>query len=166
MAKILGVHDKYPSVNTWTTFTMIIGADTTAPTRGTVAYEQARWRRVGDSVEIEFRYRQTTAGTAGSGNYYYDITNAGLPSFDLTKLDADFNYSGFTGPAQITIGSSANQNSAGAVLVRTGSRLGLNMVNADGTSSTQAGGAYTFNNANMRVFFRAIVPISGWTVTE
>jgi hypothetical protein len=54
----------------------LITATTTNPTYGTTANNVAQWRRNGSHVEIKWDYRQTTAGTAGAGNYLFNI-----PSF-------------------------------------------------------------------------------------
>ena len=40
---------------------------TTGTVKGTVAEDLWRWRRVGNEIEVVMRYRQTTAGTAGTG---------------------------------------------------------------------------------------------------
>lgn len=78
----------------WTVFPMVITSSGTSPTRGTVTYELAVWRRVGDSMEIRFDYKQSTAGTAGTGVYYY-----GMPvgyQIDTTKVIASGNDVGYS----------------------------------------------------------------------
>ena len=56
----------------WQSYSIIPTATTTAPTFGTNV-QSARWRRVGDSVEINYTYHQTAAGTAGSGAYLFNL---------------------------------------------------------------------------------------------
>jgi hypothetical protein len=50
-----------------------ITATTTNPTKGTATIDSAKWRQVGDHYEVEYTYRQTTAGTAGSGEYRFSL---------------------------------------------------------------------------------------------
>lgn len=50
-----------------------IGATTTAPTKGTTTVDNVRWRRVGQDYEVEYRFKQTTAGTDGSGGYIFTL---------------------------------------------------------------------------------------------
>jgi hypothetical protein len=59
----------FPSVAAGT----LITAVTTSPTYGTIAQNYARWKRDGDDVIVEWFYRQTTAGTAGSGMYIFNL---------------------------------------------------------------------------------------------
>jgi hypothetical protein len=60
-----------------------IGAITTAPTKGTPSIDYVKYRNIGGKeYEVEYNYLQTTAGTAGSGDYLFSLP-AGL-QFDLT----------------------------------------------------------------------------------
>ena len=61
-----------------------IGAVTTAPTRGTTATDWLGYARVGDSARIIGQFRQTAAGSNGSGDYLFSLP-FGL-QFDLSKV--------------------------------------------------------------------------------
>ena len=51
-----------------------IGAVTTAPTKGTIVYDKVSYRRTSTtSFEVTFNYSQSTAGTAGSGDYLFRL---------------------------------------------------------------------------------------------
>lgn len=54
-----------------------IGAVTTAPTKGTTTTDRVIYRRIGQMAEVEYQFVQTTAGTAGSGEYLISLP-AGL----------------------------------------------------------------------------------------
>jgi len=84
-----------PTVTEWVSFPMIIDAVTTTPTKGTIVVDSARWRRVGDSMEIHYDYRQTGAGSAGSGTYLFKMPTG--YSIDTTKITA-------RGPSLFVIG--------------------------------------------------------------
>ncbi len=65
-----------------------IGATTTAPTKGTISRDALLWRRVGNGIEVDLQYHQTTGGSAGSGEYLISLP-AGL-SID-TNIKPSFN---------------------------------------------------------------------------
>jgi hypothetical protein len=74
----------------WTTVPSIIGAATTPPTKGTIAYDRYRYRKVGDKVyQLQLAFRNTAGGTGGSGIYLYTLP-AGL-QFDLNVQPASTN---------------------------------------------------------------------------
>jgi len=56
-----------------------------AATKGTHLIDEVTWRRVGDSMEMKWRYRQTTAGTNGKGVTLIKIP--GGVKMDLAKLN-------------------------------------------------------------------------------
>jgi hypothetical protein len=69
----------------WTnTGASTVGATTTAPTKGTNSTDQVSWRRVGDTMEMRWRYVQSATGSAGSG--FYLLTIPGGYAIDTTKL--------------------------------------------------------------------------------
>lgn len=62
----------FPSVAAGT----LITATTTNPTYGTVDENIAQYRYVGDSAEIRWSFKSSVAGTAGSGNYLFNIPSS------------------------------------------------------------------------------------------
>lgn len=64
--------------------TITIGATTTAPTKGTIANDRIQAGRIGDNWRVRGEYKQTSAGTAGSGDYLFTLPN-GL-RFDSSKV--------------------------------------------------------------------------------
>ena len=63
--------DTKATATEWTSFPLVIkDANGTNVMSGSPIYSEAKWRRVGDSMEIAFRYyHQTTVGTNGVGLY-------------------------------------------------------------------------------------------------
>lgn len=59
----------------WATpVSITIDAVTTAPTKGTIVYDKVSYRRTSTtSFEVTYNYSQSTAGTAGSGNYLFSL---------------------------------------------------------------------------------------------
>lgn len=70
-----GLVDSNSIVSGWNIYPMVIGAVTTAPTKGTVTRDIARWRRVGTNMEISYQYNQSGAGANGSGRYNFPLPN-------------------------------------------------------------------------------------------
>lgn len=71
----------------WVSYSLTIGATTTPPTKGTTVRDQAIWRRIGDSLEFQYNFEQSAAGTSGSGTYLFPLPS-GL-SIDTSKLSVD-----------------------------------------------------------------------------
>lgn len=58
----------------WATQTTItITGSITNPTKGTTSIDEVQWCRRGSNVHVRWRYLQSTAGTAGSGDYFIDM---------------------------------------------------------------------------------------------
>lgn len=72
------------AVSEWQSYTLTVGATTTAPTFGTSSINEARYRRVGDSMQIKYQLRITTAGSAGSGTYLFPLPTG--YTIDTAKL--------------------------------------------------------------------------------
>lgn len=63
-----------------------ITATTTNPTKGTIVVDSLFWRRVGGNAEIRIEYKQSAAGSAGSGDYLFALPS-GI-SIDSTRISA------------------------------------------------------------------------------
>ena len=60
----------------WAGYTMTIRASSVNPTKGaTIVRDNAFWRQVGDSIEVRYQYHHTAAGTAGTGQYLFNLPN-------------------------------------------------------------------------------------------
>jgi hypothetical protein len=68
-----GVVVQGAAVTGWSTYTPAITASTSNPTKGTTTVDSASWRRVGDSIELHYIYKQSGAGSAGSGVYRFAL---------------------------------------------------------------------------------------------
>lgn len=150
----------------WTDYPMTLGAVTTAPTRGTVTLEKAQWRKVGGDMEIRFDYRQSSAGTAGSGIYLFSLP----PGFvvDTNRLP------GRAGLAEITTvgngkisptGSSDGVTTAPLTVLYSGSfpnRVYLNYITSGETTASIGSAAYPMSSSIYSISFMAKLPIQGW----
>lgn len=151
----------FPSVAAGT----LITATTTAPTYGTVAQNVAYWRRVGDSMEIMWDYRQTTAGTAGSGTYLFNLP----PGFtiDTSRLAVNTSFTqSIVGWWDVRDGVGPNRG-RGRVGVYSTTQLWV-----DGSHNSSGGvGLGVWNSAyfqfsisaDLSYSIRATIPISGWS---
>ncbi|HXI19298.1 MAG TPA: hypothetical protein VNM48_23265 [Chloroflexota bacterium] len=148
------------AVSEWQSYALTIGAATTAPTPGTTSVNEARFRRVGDSMEVYFSIRTTTAGTAGAGTYKFPLPTG--YTADTTKmLTIGSGSSGglsIAGPASGEYG--ANLYSGYAVLF---DATNIALQFGDATQATSFVGSGLFSMvAALKYSFRAIIPIAEW----
>ena len=142
-----------------------IGATTTAPTKGTATVDQVWYRRVGGNMEVRYEYKQTTAGTAGSGDYLFKIP--GGYSVDTTKISAFSVIEGAGIWANYnTVGiaslSDNTNNHLAAVSVYDATNVRMLQISNGGMGVN--GGAYTYlleTGYHMAATFS--VPIVGWS---
>jgi len=150
-----------------------ISASTTAPTKGVAQTDKVRWRRVGDSMQIEMAYRQTTAGAVGSGDYRFLIP-AGY-QIDTTKVTpyAVVQGIGFSILSDSKVGSFFGTTSTlalnGSVFVVNTTQVAIEATShASGSNSAGViGSAYTpLSTANLNIRMQFTVPILGWFSTQ
>jgi len=148
-----------PVVEAWQSYNLTIGATTTAPTLGTVLVNEARWRRVGDSMEIYYSLRTSTAGTIGSGLYLFPLPSG--YTVDSSKMSpAGSGSSGaisIVGPAEV---ERSGIIYTGAAFLYDSSNICI-QVGASGQATTVVGTLYTLDVA-LKYTFRAVVPIAQW----
>lgn len=156
-----------PAMTEWQAFDLSIDAATSNPTKGTVARDEARWRRVGDSMEIEYNYRQTVAGTAGSGAYIFRLPTG--YEIDTTKLslDGSVGTQSYVGSGLVGDADGPGPSIAMAYLAAFDS-TGLRMFVHDETSASNDIDAVTdaffgLSTATVRYSFAVRVPIAGWS---
>lgn len=141
------------------TYSVTIGAVTTAPTKGTVAVDQASWAREGKFMVLTYNYRQTAAGSVGSGTYLFPLPVGYSIDTNYTTADGGtYNVMGVSGSGMfsdnVTVQAIVNPqvyNSTNLFLVEpSGQTVG------SGSGATMASTAFKFS-------FQARVPIAGWS---
>lgn len=152
-----GTQPQGAAVGEWQSFTMAITGVTSDPTKGTRT-EEAKWRRVGDSMDIQFYYNQTVAGAAGSGGYLFTIPNS--LTIDSAK------YTGSTTEVR-PVGHSYSYNGTNEV---PGQVVGYNSTklavwfHTSATATNLLGSAnHSLANGTMKLAFFARVPIAEWS---
>lgn len=142
-------------------FRMVITGTTTAPTRGSsINVEQAVARRVGDCLEVFYTYWQTSAGTTGSGSYLFGLPfNLRIDSNKLYVLGSTGTALGVCGTAEAFDGATAF---VGIVKARDVSNVYVTALNA-GTANDVGSGLAGLGNTQVRISFRYVVPIEGWS---
>lgn len=154
------------SLSDWQSYTLTPGGSTSAPTKGTSTLDEARWRRVGDSMEIVWNYKQTGAGSAGSGKYLLPLPTGYI--IDASKQSADAG-SGATCAAMVgvlTVDTGPGSRRIGPVNVYNTTNLAAQV--DEGTDSLSRWGSddAPLSNTDLIVSFFARVPIAGWTATS
>jgi hypothetical protein len=151
----------------WSAYTMTIGATTTAPTKGTVAVDSAMWRRVGDSMEIMYNYRQTAAGSAGSGTYLFPLPSG--YTADTAKLaiatDSDSPVIGSANISSTTTAAAVTHTLMYPILYNSTNIAitGPDRANDDYFRAFQGSGNFGLSTTAISVSFFARVPIAGWS---
>lgn len=145
------------NLTNWRTYSLTIGGSTTAPTQGSGASNVARWRRVGDTMEIRFDYTQSNAGSNGSGTYLFPLP-AGY-TIDTTKLTPSA-----AGTSEATVGFCATRNGGTFYYGNVAAYNSTNLSLAVGDSAANLGLVGSVNNnlgtATQYYSFVAFVPIT------
>jgi hypothetical protein len=147
---------------------LTITATTTAPGKGSVQADSVVWRRIGNCAEIMYSYNQTSAGTAGSGDYIFALPS-GLTA-DTSNLTLYTTVVGNGSPFKCTnvVGHGTASGNADSGII-TLSMYDSTHFRAFITTSSVVGAICSVANQNLSVAvityqFRLMVPISGWLV--
>jgi len=137
-----------------------IGATVTAPAKGITTTDAVLWRRVGDSMEVQWNYVQTSGGTVGSGYYLFTLPSG--YSIDTTKLpvpSSAIDYRAYVG----TMSMSYVGYCVGNVYAYNTTMLFAEVIcYNNGTGAGPWGSGYSTLTGNIRYGLHATVPISGW----
>ena len=143
-----------------TTLTSLIKGTTTNPTFGTLSDNRFFWSRRGENLIVRGGLLQTTAGTAGAGNYVIDLPNG---------LQID----GF----KTTSSNSGGMGTVGSILIWDGATYYTGVITADASANQLnvwfgdellspnrwSTSNVPFSSTNLRISFSAEVPIKGWS---
>jgi len=173
-----------PITTDWESFTVVAGtflkAITTDPSFGSVETNNARWKRDGSDLLLDWTFRQSSAGGAGSGMYLLDIAQLGI-SFDLTRVKINTtiqngNTTNIAGSIDSTLGSVTMSNDQylghGSLHAYSSTELKIKVTPAfynDNTTRGQAWGnsaTIHFGNTPMQVSIEVRIPIQGWEATQ
>jgi len=159
--KILDV--EVPVVTDWVdTGPITITATTTNPTKATTKQQDSvRWRQVGDSYEVEYRYNAASATGAanGSGDYVFSLPNGVEITDDISNQTSVANL--YLNPQALgtmeVVGVVGGSGSA-AGLIKTAVKYSSNSFRIRGenefnTSATVSSGNYALNQANLFFYF-------------
>lgn len=137
------------------TYTLNVTATTTAPTFGTVVYNNARWWRDGEIMFIEYDWSQSSAGTSGTGIYLYSLPSG--YSIDSAKQPMSTTTAAYmVGSMNLAFPSWTNAN--GGTFAYSATELAIGNQGAlytNGYNNYAATGTSTLN-------FNAHVPIVDW----
>lgn len=152
----------------------LIKATTTAPTFGTIETNKAQWRRVGSDIEIRWDFRQTSAGTAGSGTYLFDFSQLGI-QIDTTKHKLNTSLTSILAPdADSVVGEFSyghgSSSGKGAVIPYSATQLKVGLISI-GTSSARSSwdSANTGHNSFTTPLWYSLIAkftVQGWSATD
>jgi len=144
----------------WTSYSVTIGGSSSAPTKATTPVtDAAYWRRVGDSIQFRYDYKQNgTGGANGSGTYLFPI--AGLTA-DTAKITAATD--GLMGNCGSACAGINGSNYTGYAFLYNSTNVAMMMLN-EGNALAAVGSA-TFNLGSATAITYSLlvtVPISNW----
>ncbi len=152
-------------ITDWQDYTLTIGGSTTAPTLGTITTNKASWRQVGDSIEIMYKFYQSSpigSGAAGSGTYLFPLPPG--RSIDTSKIsvNADVNLGATVGAVS---GYSTGTSTVGGFVYAWNS-TNLAIVMGDDTQALSTVGSTFMHLGQVEVVYKfttASIPILGWS---
>lgn len=152
------------AVGPWTSYTLSITSSGSAPAKGTVSVDNAIYRRVGDCMEIKYTYRQTVAGTAGTGQYRFSLPSGFTVNNTVTPGSGNVPH--VVGAATVSSGA-ANVDLVGIVSTPANTANGtyLEIFVGDETTNVSyvGAGVADLGNTNTSYSFSAVVPVNEWS---
>jgi hypothetical protein len=154
-----GIQPQGAVVGEWQSYTSTVTNGTPGTSTAT-----AYWRRVGSSMQIQYSLIQTSAGTAGSGTYFWSIPSGYTINTAVLPVSSGSNGYNNVGSAHVFDGAGPAM-SEGSVQVDTSTgNLYLIVGNSGGATVAVSSTSRPFSsNASMRYSFNATVPISEWS---
>lgn len=159
-----------PAMSDLQTYTLTIGGVSSAPTPATSAVSSAQWRRVGDSMEIQYVYSQSSATGAANGSGIYLFPLPSGASIDTSKIIVGTNAIGATqnqvGTGSVSNTAAATAQNATHALVFAYNSTNLYLVSPPTTASELlpvSSSSYQLSAAPTYYSFFAKVPIVGWS---
>jgi hypothetical protein len=145
-------------ITDWVEYTPQLLGSVTNPTIGPNGYVSGRWRRVGDTVEIQAAaYRGTSGGSAGSG-YYYLTMPSGMVG-DASKLGTASN----VGTGYVFDGGNLIYTGT-AYIAGDRTKLGITTDGTnDGIKDTLPSSNWWTSTGNNGFEINATIPIQGWS---
>jgi len=159
-------------VTDWQAFTMVIEGTGSNPTKASSpVQDNARWRRVGSDMEIDYLYFHTnnTGAAAGTGDYNFKIPGGHL--IDMTKIVGDNGGShignivgmGWVSDGTVNNNAAAQDPAAMEVFDSTSLKMGTYVGSTRVTVTVGPGSHAPLNGPIVQYRFQAKVPILGWT---
>jgi hypothetical protein len=136
-------------------YTPTITGSGSNPTRGSGFSEQAFWVRDGEYMVLQYRYIQSSAGSAGSGNYEWSLPSGLTIDTNRTPAGNIVNY----GNAYAYNGSTEY---TGFVFPSTSTTISIGLFGSISAVSNISASNVSFGNTNVRVGFTVRIPIAEW----
>jgi hypothetical protein len=149
-----GVITQGAAISEWQSWTPMVYGSGSNPTKGTNT-EQAYWRRVGSEMEIHYMYKQTAAGSAGSGTYTWSLPAGYTIDTNIVSITNGSNL----GSAYIYNGTSEY---TGFVSTNNISRFLIYIYPTITTTGVAASTSTSFGNTTLNVWVAFRVPIAEW----
>lgn len=148
-----------------------IGATTTAPTpSSTVTNNKLRWRRVGDSSQFHFEYRQSSNASAANGVGDYLFPVIANMTIDTSKVTAYATANGWatalsnmgTNVGNATMYIIGGAQGTGNVFVHNSTNVRVQGIDTAPSGGVISANGYQLGVGGMGYQFNYVLPILGW----
>lgn len=140
-----------------------IGSTANVPVKGTNSIDRVMWRRVADAMDVRYEYRQTGAGSNGSGDYLFSLPIGLMNTNFLTTTTAAYT----ANLSAVAIGWGTGDGAGTALLMRP-APYSTSQLRAVTTIITGASPAFcglsqgSLGNAAIRYNFGCNLPMTDW----
>lgn len=137
-------------------------ATTTSPTLGGgTTYNNCYWSRSGGVMHVRYEYRQTTAGTAGTGSYLYSVP---IGTIDTNQVTAETGATAFNVIATFGVGGGMLDRATNMSILAAGvyDSTKLRIAGSEGGWIIHGSTASAYSNAILRFHFFATLPMTNW----
>lgn len=142
-----------------------IGATTTAPTKGTVVTDKVQMQRIGDHGHFVYDYLQSSAGSAGSGDYLFTLPK-GLKWADGVQFSTTNDIKQSFEGGSVSLSGSPFYFGKISIVPYDSTRFRAFYVNSNSSGaslvSVVGSGGFGLNNANNSFHFDFTAPVFGW----
>jgi hypothetical protein len=166
------VFKDFANLSDWTNAgTIALDATTTAPTKGTTAIDEIYYAQLGSLGYFTYDFKQTTAGTTGSGEYLYTLPN-NLEFGDDVKLFSgtltnsgvvDSNVNGFGQVFQRVAGTQNGQT--GYIVPYSTTQFRVMLFNPGVATQPMGSAWFAYSDSALEYHIEFTTQIKNWTAT-
>lgn len=155
-----------PAMTDMAAYTMVVTGSSSNPTLGTNT-QAAYWKRVGDSIEINYQLAMTGAGTAGSGTYEFSLPpGLAFDSTVATTTSTNLANGQIIGDGFIANNNTSNTAASRPMTIAAYSSTQMAIVDTQSSwdqTVLVGSGDFAFSASTAYITFKVKAKIAGWS---